>query len=103
MKKVEKDGKIAVLVSDNFGAGWSTGCPNYKETLCMDAEIVQAVIDKNIDKAIIIAREKCGYPSHTKAIKLAVKWVSKGFIFEINEYDGKEYIHVISSLECMIA
>lgn len=60
MNKLERDGKIAVLVTSRHGAGWST-CNNDKhgETLCMDSEIVQAVLDGDKEKAVAIAVQKC--------------------------------------------
>ncbi len=41
MEKIEKDGKVAVLYSPGFCAGWSTWADcDQKEALCMDARIV---------------------------------------------------------------
>jgi len=61
VEKIEKDGKIGVLISAGFGAGWSTWADDdIQELLTMDSEIVQAVIDEDIDKAVEIAERKCG-------------------------------------------
>jgi hypothetical protein len=103
MGKVERDGLVAVLVSPGFGAGWSTLNSEHRETLCMDAEIVQAVLDGDIDKAIVIAKQKCGDFFEGGARDLTVEWVKKGAAFEIDEYDGSESLHVISDHNYLVA
>lgn len=103
MKKVERDGKVAVLYSPGFGAGWASWNAEYAEVLCMDAEIVQAVIDKDIPKAVQIAMEKCPgiYPGGAE--KLKVVWLDKGETFEIHEYDGSESVRSVASIDFMRA
>ena len=45
IKKVEKDGKIAVLVSGGFGAGWSTWMDDeHAKVLLYHHEIVDLVL-----------------------------------------------------------
>lgn len=103
MNKIERDGKVAVLVSPGYGAGWSTQNTEHKEILCMDAEIVQAVLDKDIDKAIKIAEGKCdGYFYEGGAHDLIVEWVPKGTAFEIQEYDGFEALRIYDSRQFMV-
>jgi hypothetical protein len=102
MKKIERDGKIAVLVSYGYGAGWSSWSPEYQETLCMDADIVQAVLDGDKAKAVEIAQEKCGdFFYGGGAEGLQVEWVEKGMKFEIQEYDGNESLHIIGERSYM--
>lgn len=103
MNKIERDGKVAVLVSPGFGAGWSTWNREHRKTLCMDAEIVQAVLDKDIDKAVEIAKQKCGDFYEGGAHDLTVEWVKKGAAFEIDEYDGSESLHVIGDHDYLVA
>lgn len=106
MEKIERDGLVAVLVSPRYGAGWSTWTSEHRETLCMDADIVQAVLDKDIGKAVNIARRKCGYPGAFYAggaRDLTVEWVKKGTVFIIKECDGSESLHVISDRDYMTA
>ena len=103
MNKIERDGMVAVLVSSGFGAGWSTWNSEYRETLCMDAEIVQAVLDKDIDKAVEIAKQKCGDFYEGGAQDLSVEWVKKGAAFEIDEYDGSESLHVTGDHDYLVA
>lgn len=103
MEKVEKDGMIAVLVSGGFGAGWSTWNRKHREVLCMDADIVRAVLDKDIPKAVEIAKQKCGDFYAGGADDLDVEWVKKGAAFEITEYDGNESLHVIGDHDYLVA
>lgn len=103
MEKIERDGMVAVLVSPGFGAGWSTWNSEHRETLCMDAEIARAVLDGDIDKAVAVAKQKCGDFYEGGARDLRVEWVKKGSAFEIDEYDGSESLHVIGCHEYLVA
>ena len=103
MNKIERDGMVAVLVSPGLGAGWSTWNSEHRETLCMDSEIVQAVLDKDIDKAVAIAKQKCGDFYDGGARDLTVEWVKKGAAFEINEHEGNESLHVIGDHGYLVA
>ena len=103
MNKIERDGMVAVLVSPGFGAGWSTLNIDHREIMCMDAEIVQAVLDGDICKAVEIAKNKCGDFYEGGASTLTVKWVKKGASFEIRLYDGAETLHVIGEDDYMVA
>jgi hypothetical protein len=98
IKKLERDGKIAVLVSPGYGAGWSTwSSGKTAELLTFDADIVQAVLDGDKVKAAKIAEEKVdGYVCVLGADDLVVEWVDKGEQFEIRNYDGAESLHIIS-------
>lgn len=104
MNKIERDGKIAVLVSPGFGAGWSTWADDkYSEILCMDADIAQAVLDGDKTKAleIAIAKTEDGYFGGLR--DLEVQWVPKGSRFKISEYDGSEHIELLDFIEHMTA
>lgn len=103
MEKIERDGMVAVLVSHGFGAGWSTCNSEYRETLCMDAEIVQAVLDGDKAKAVKIAKQKCCDFYDGGIDGLTVEWVKKGAAFEIDEYDGSESLHIIGDHDYMVA
>ena len=103
MQKLEKDGKIAVLVSHGFGAGWSTWNSDHQEVMCMDSEIAQAVLDNEMGVAVALAEEKCP-GCYTGGIEgLTVHWVEKGKAFEIEEYDGSETLHIIGYRDYMVA
>jgi len=103
MNKIERDGNVAVLVSPGYGAGWSTWNSEHRETLCMDADIVQAVMDKDFAGAVSIAQKKCGDFYAGGIDGLMVEWVPKGSTFEIDEYDGSEHLRIIEEHDFMVA
>ena len=46
MEKYIKDGKVGVLVSPGYGAGWSTwGDDGLRDQLALDSRLVQAKLD----------------------------------------------------------
>ncbi len=87
--KLERDGKVAVLVSSGFGGGWSTwGDPES----CFDGELAQAVLDRNkpLEELIKIATKNWPHQFTGGVHQLHVVWIPKGAGFEITEYDGSE-------------
>ena len=90
MNKVIVDGKVAVLYSPGYGAGWWTWNKDNGECL-FDKDIVQMVIDgvshKEIEKS---AKEKWPDGYWGGADDLIVKWLPIGQRFMIEEYDGNE-------------
>ena len=95
-EKLERDGKIAVLYSPGYGAGWSTW--NTKEKyrgILFDREIVELVLADNLDAAISLAEKK--YPGIYLGGggDLTVEWVPKGERFMVEEYDGAEWVTII--------
>ena len=103
MNKIERDGKVAVLYSPGFGAGWSTWNSEVRESICMNAEIVQPVLDGDLEKAKQAALRLHPDIYVGNRIELQVAWVPKGEQFEITEYDGSESINVIGEVQYMIA
>lgn len=104
MQKVIKDGKVAILYSPGYGAGWSTwNDDKYRETLCMDADIVTAVLEDNTTLAMDIASQKCPGIYVNGGEDLTVYWLDEGEAFEIHEYDGNEGVYVVSKMDYMIA
>lgn len=95
VEKYIKDGKVAVLYSAGYGAGWSTW--NYdhdQEFLTMDRQLCIAVEANDFESfnrriADVFKIEgvcTLGVPD----IKIA--WVKLGESFRINEYDGFESV-----------
>lgn len=104
MEKIIKGGKTAVLYSPGFGAGWSTWADdNIRESMCMNAEIVQAVLDGDKKKAAEVARRLHPNVYTGGAEDLTVEWVPQGEAFEVTEYDGNENVVVIGQQKYMIA
>lgn len=93
--KIEKDGKVAVVYSPGYGAGWSTWSNDGDEkALCMDADIVRHVIDGRNDLAASVAKAKYPHTYLGGASSLKVEWVPRGRRFRIDEYDGNESVFV---------
>jgi hypothetical protein len=102
MKKVIRDGKVAIIYHPSFGAGWYTWNEDYKEMM-YHPQLVQKILDdeqKDLTeewvKAVLgIDSEKhlyCG-----AAGELKIEWLPIGTAFRISEYDGFE--SVITKLE----
>ena len=91
MHKVIRNGKVAVLYSPRYGAGWSTwnsGCPE----LVFDPGLVDLVEEGNEEK--ILAYVTLKWPGITTLgiDELKIEWVPEGTEFVIDEYDGAETI-----------
>ena len=101
-KKYNADGKVAVLYSPGFGAGWYSWNTEY-EGLLFDSEIVDAVLNNNRGLAHSIADRK--YPDAYLGGygDLTIAWLNPGDTFEINEYDGSESVHVIGQRKYLVA
>ena len=103
MKKFIKDGKVGVVISLGYGAGWSSWSYDYREELCMDSNIVEAVLNGELEKARDYVEET--YPdAYTGGYsQLVVKWVPEGMSFEINEFDGHETLCTLGYQTYMVA
>ena len=88
MNKLIRDGKVAVLVSPGYGAGWYTWHRN--EELLYDPSIVEWIEQGDLDKINTYLELK--YPNDTSLglSDLEVNWVPAGARFRIDEYDGAE-------------
>ena len=102
MNKLIDNGKVAVLYSPGFGAGWSTWNPDRPELL-FDPAIVTFV--ENDQTAELNTYVTLKYPGiYTGGMEsLAVAWLPVGTEFQINEYDGSESIRVKSDIVWLIA
>jgi hypothetical protein len=94
MKKLIRDGKVAVLVSPGFGAGWYTWNSYHPECL-YDPEIAEIVLGginrEAYEKIIKIAKSKYGDDFYAGgAEQLEVEWIPIGGRFLLDEYDGSE-------------
>ncbi len=103
MDKLIRDGHVAVLYSPGFGAGWFSWNPEHPACV-FDPEIVAAVLDGDKAKAARLAEEKFGEGFYTGGAKgLKVAWLAEGVIFEIDEYDGSESLHIIGERDYLTA
>lgn len=102
MDKVIRDGKVAVLYTQGFGAGWYTW-NDHREELIYLPKVVDMVLNGRNDEidekwvAENLGEEYadifCG-----GACNLAVKWLPIGAKFLITEFDGAEDIITIDHL-----
>lgn len=91
MNKLVKDGKVAVLVSPGFGAGWSTWNPDCPDML-FDPGMVDLVIKGDQEQMRAYAELKWPDAYMGGLNNLDVVWVEQGKLIKINEYDGSETI-----------
>lgn len=98
MKKVIRNGKVAVLHSPGFGAGWYTwGAP---KELIFDPDIVKLVENEEYDKIKKLVKSKGYKDLYCGGVEnLQITWLPKGTKFIINEYDGNESIEILSDIE----
>lgn len=95
MEKVIRNGRVAVLVSNNYGAGWYTWNMAYPECL-FDKKIVEAVLRGCTTKQKEdLALERFGSNFCVGgAGNLVVRWLPIGTRFQVHEYDGAEHLEI---------
>jgi hypothetical protein len=96
MKPIDKlidNGKVAVLYTPGFGAGWSTWNQTVPEIL-FDPAIVKFV--EKDQWAELETYVTLKYPDIYKGgmKDLAIAWIPEGALFKVNEYDGAESIEL---------
>jgi hypothetical protein len=106
MEKVIRDGKVAVLYSPGYGAGWYSW--NEIPELIFHpklVEMVEAGQQANITKDWIKKNTEidgesvyCG-----GTMDLEIAWVPVGTKFKISEYDGSESVIFVEDLDLIIA
>lgn len=111
--KYKKDGKIAILYSPGYGAGFSTWCQKKEQEklILFDPDIVELVLkrdlehekldkyNRGIEQELNIKLMKdvnrallTKYGIETLADSLEVMWLNEGELFYVQEYDGNESI-----------
>ena len=100
MEKVIRHGKVAVLISPSFGAGWYSWNRSHQELLFSPKIIwmVERNKNKQIDEAWVeqnlgIKDVYCGGAS-----SLEIRWLHVGIAFTIEEHDGAESVRTLSDL-----
>ena len=106
----EENGKYAVLVSGEYGAGWSTW---NRPELAYDKRVVQFFLDHKDDAYFMGTVCYNGFEAYIEAKRffsnlgyeevymggfptIYVEWVSENDIWRINEYDGLESLEMLS-------
>lgn len=90
MNKVIRDGKVAVLISYGFGAGFYTwGAPI---EAIFDPKLVELIESEDFDGANEYVKNTYSGVYTGGVEDLVVVWVDEGEEFIIEEYDGNESI-----------
>jgi len=97
MNKVTRDGKVAVLYSPGFGAGWYSWHhipelvfhPRLVELV--EQKINSEINDELVAKLLNIDEDAYDFP-YISSGNLTIAWIDKGTVFRIDEYDGSESI-----------
>lgn len=99
MEKLIKDGKVAVLVSWGYGAGWYSW--NNDKRMLFDVEIAEILVNcdnepskKQKEDIVSIAKSKYGDNYYGGVDGLCVEWVDEGCLFRVDEYDGAESLEI---------
>ena len=103
MDKVIRDGKVAVLYSPGYGAGWYSW--HDRKELLFDPQIVEMVENNakaDIPKYVV---DKYGeeYVCTLGSEDLRIEWIPEGTHFEIDEYDGYESVRYLGDITFIIA
>jgi len=98
MEKLIVDGKVAVLVSRGYGAGWSSWMSGSPQCL-FDPVIAQMLLDGVDEMEIATVAEKRYPDEYLGGLNgLTVEWVPVGTKFRIDEYDGAESIEILGDI-----
>ena len=90
MERCVRDGRVAVLVSPGFGAGWFSW--HGIESLLFDPAVVK-LVESGAEASVIqqYCEDRYGdEPYYGGAEDLVVQWVPVGARFRISDYDGSE-------------
>lgn len=92
--KVTRDGKVAVLVSYGYGAGWSTWCSDeLSESAVFCPELVEWVEGGKKGEPLLPADLADEYQGGLPGVR--IEWVDQGERFHIDEYDGAESLVIL--------
>lgn len=100
VEKVIRNGKVAVLISPGFGAGWSTwGDDEQRDAALFDARFVAAA-EAGVTDIDPLVKEVFGDEYfHTEGWgDIAIAWLPVGTAFTVEEYDGSESLRIVSDL-----
>ena len=101
MEKVIKDGKVGVLVSPGFGAGFSTW--GYPTEAIFDPTLIELVENEKVQEAVDYCEAKWEDDYSGGVQDLRVFWVPEGTKFQITEYDGSESLDIRDSVDWNVA
>lgn len=99
MEKLIRGGKVAILYSPGYGAGWSTWNSSYPD-MVFCPELAKMVLDRKPPEE----REKFAAKKWPDAYLgglegITIGWVPEGSLFRISEYDGSEAIETLENAD----
>ena len=101
MNKLVRDGKVAVLVSPDYGAGWYSW--HKIEELLYDPSIVLWLEAKELEKIEHYLTLKYPNEYFGGLDDLTVEWIDQGTEFRIDEFDGAESIELKANTKWLVA
>jgi len=101
MNKLVRDGKVAVLYSPGYGAGWYSW--HQMEDLLYDPSIVLWLESEELDKIENYLTLKYPNEYFGGLEDLSIQWIDQGVEFRIAEYDGAEVIELKADTRWLIA
>lgn len=90
-KWVVRDGKVAIIISPGFGAGWYSWNID-KPQLLFDPEIVRMLEEKLYSEIEPYCEKVYGEDGYYRVETLKIEWVPVGVLFHIHEYYGAESV-----------
>lgn len=96
MDKVIFDGKVAIVYSPGYGAGWSTWNSGETDEMIFDKGLVDLILQGTKDEVVEYCEKKWPDAYLGGTDQLSVKWLPVGTRFKIDEYDGSESIVTVS-------
>ncbi len=93
MNKTVANGKVAIVYSPGYGAGWSTWNEDNPEMI-FDPGLVDLVIAGNREKILSYIALKWPLAYTGGVDQLDVLWLAEGTAFQIEEHDGNEKVTV---------
>lgn len=103
--KYKKDGKVAILVSPGYGAGWkswNSDVPGIETHPALVQMVLDGKRDALLDAALV--KELMGlsedvYVYAGGADQLEVMWLEEGTPYAIEDYDGSESLRTSANFD----
>lgn len=113
-RHINDEGKVGVLISSGYGAGWSSWLHDeeaFKENPLFSPTVIQLVLDKKIGdgcespsgEILDILEDIFPYGYLGGARDLSIEWVESGTFFRIDEYDGAESLILMEEEDFSVA
>ena len=97
--KVVRDGKVAVIVSPGYGAGWSTWADDSRVAV-FAPDVVEWI---EAGKPELAEGQFDGYGYLGGLFDAEIEWLPVGTRFEIDEYDGSESLRLLTPDDGFVA